>query len=130
MENLNLQPDSIDKRDEPKIDPDTKFLNGLVRLENEQKIIEEKINQAKGDEKKILEMNLDDIKKQVKAYKFAFKKYRSTKKINNLKKETGEDNVVDMLNFKNKKDNSSNKIDGIEENLLNDLEDFKKRKTM
>ena len=118
MENLNLQ---------PKIDSDTKFLNGLARLEKEQETIEEKINQTNGDEKAILETDLDDIKKQIAEYKISFKHYSKTKKINNLQKETGEDNVVDMLNFKKRKDDENNEIP---ENLLNDLEDFKKRKTM
>ncbi|MCK5319996.1 hypothetical protein KAJ61_01250 [Candidatus Parcubacteria bacterium] len=119
MENLNIQ---------PKIDSDTKFLNGLDKLKDEQKIIEEKINQTNGDKKEILKMKLEDVEKQIAEYKISFKHYNKTKKTNNLKKETVEDNVVDMLNFKKRKDN--NKNSEIPENLLDDLDEFKKRKSM
>ena len=127
MENLNSQPGSADKENGYKIDSDIKFLNGLDKLKEEQKIIEEKINQVNGDEKEILKMKLEDIEKQIAEYKISFKHYNKTKKINNLKKETGEENVIDMLNFKKRRDDENNQIP---ENLLDDLDKFKKRKSM
>ncbi len=106
---------------------DVKYLSRIVELQAKQKEIEEKITSTEGDEKKILEMNLKNIKKQIFRYNESFSKHGKIKQLGTLKKIAGDNNVAEIIDFKKKQKNEKKDFE-VSNDFLNSLEEFKARK--
>lgn len=113
--------------------PDAKVLTALNELKNKQIEIEEALRSAEGDKAQILQMDLEDVLNKIKQHEISFRKIRKDKGLTSLKEKAGKGNVVDMLKFKKKKAKNGGIALSDEEqekagNLINDLDEFKRKK--
>ncbi|MFH1822563.1 MAG: hypothetical protein ABH830_02570 [Patescibacteria group bacterium] len=129
MQQLNLE-----KIPEPIEDTtDMKLLKRKQKLEKERGEIKNKLEEAKGDEAKILEEDLKNKENQIKQSADSFNLYRRKKKISSLKEIAGDKNVAKVLDFKKKKQEGEIILNEDEKNEVGDrftasLEEFKKKK--
>ena len=131
------------EKDEKNIEmnPDKRLTNSLAELKEKEEKIIKKINNAKGNEKQILEMDLENIKNQIKRYedsiKRSFKRNIKRKKTENLKKDVGEKKLAEVIDFQKekRKREEGKKIDeetkkSIGGNFLADYENFRKKRNI
>lgn len=123
------------------MDPDKRLINSLAELKEKEEEIIEKINNAADEEKKILEMDLEDIKNQIKRYEDSigrsFKRNIERKKTKNLEKAVGEKKLAEVIDFQEEKRKIEKRkeIDAetkksVGENFLAGYEDFRKKRNI
>ena len=129
---------AIDKKN-IEMDPDERLTNSLAELKEKEEEIIKKINNAADEEKKILEMDLEDVKNQIKRYEDSvgrsLKRNIKRKKTKNLEKAVGEKKLAEVIDFKKekRKRKKGKEIDAetkksVGKEFLADYENFRKRK--
>ncbi|MEA2088964.1 MAG: hypothetical protein U9O55_03955 [Patescibacteria group bacterium] len=122
-----------------KMDPDKRLVDSLTELKEKKGKIIEKISNAADEEKQILEMDLDDIKNQIRrqeeAIERSLKRNIKRKKIKNLEKDVGTEELAKVFDFQKekrkrekKKEVDSETKQSVGEKFLADYENFRKRK--
>jgi len=119
-----MQQSTLEKPQMPtKETPETKLQTAIENLKTKQIRISEELLNAKGNKAKILEMDLEDILKQIKAHETSLRNIRSCKR---------KSSNPEILNFKKKKREGGGVILTDEEkeiakSLITDIENFKRR---
>ena len=110
----------------PSPDAGALLFNGLIKLQGELSEIEKELKNTTDDEKIIiLEIKRDAPIKQIKNYGESLDGRRKMEKNNDLIKTAGENNVIEIKNFKNRQGGDKYN-DQVGDDFLNSLKEFKK----